>query len=234
MIPLNQSCKRLSNSIASLTNQCSTLQNLSNLCLFTLCFHETIKPLKMKNLICYFPITLILLLNLSCGNAPQPPQEQQPAFLFQKNTNDWIEQGNAEWIFANNEITGTSEKDSAGFIITNNPFADFMLTLEFNPDSTINSGVFIRCQNEDMNPKTCYEINIWDLHPNQDFRTGAIVTRFKPMAKVETLRQWNVYKIKCEKNRVQVWINDVMTADYENDDLQKGLIGLQAAGGGGG
>jgi len=78
--------------------------------------------------------------------------------------------------------------------------------------------------------KDCYEINIWDLHPNQDYRTGAIVARIKPLKKVNTLNQWNRYKIRSKADHIQVWINDTLTADFKDESLPRGYIALQAAG----
>ena len=47
-------------------------------------------------------------------------------------------------------------------VYTKQAYKDFVLEMEFKPESTINSGVFIRCKNYDINASDCYEINIWD------------------------------------------------------------------------
>jgi hypothetical protein len=120
---------------------------------------------------------------------------QNSEILFEENGTDWIEEGDANWNFSNNELIG-EVSDEVGFIMTQNTYKDFVLELEFKPDSTINSGIFIRCKNFEISAEDCYEVNIWDLHPNQDFRTGAIVAKFKPLAIVETIDKWNTYKIK--------------------------------------
>ncbi|MFK7934108.1 MAG: DUF1080 domain-containing protein [Saprospiraceae bacterium] len=167
-------------------------------------------------------ITLLfaLLLIVSC----------QPArVIFQENPQDWKAYGDANWNYSDNELIGTIT-DGAGFVITQQPYQNFSLELEFKPDSTINSGVFIRCQKQDINPTDCYELNIWDLHPDQDSRTGAIVTKTKPLAYVETLNQWNTYKIEAKNDHLQVWVNGVKTADAMDDSLSGGYIGLQASG----
>ncbi len=175
-------------------------------------------------------LSIITLLSFAC-NPPATNSSNDSEILFGENSDSWINQGDANWTFENDELTG-SLQEGAGFLITKNTYQDFLLELEFNPDSTINSGVFIRCNTDTLNPIDCYEINIWDLHPNQDFRTGAIVTRLKPIAKVETIGKWNNYKIKCQDNQIQVWVNDILTAELEDDTLEKGTIGLQAAGNG--
>ena len=118
----------------------------------------------MKTSVLLFLFVLILL---SCNQTQE---------LFNENSEYWIAKGDANWTFSNHELVGIV-KDGDGFVITKQSYKDFILDLEFHPDSTINSGVFIRCKNQDINPTDCYELNIWDLHPDQTNRTGAIVTR---------------------------------------------------------
>ena len=59
---------------------------------------------------------------------------------------------------------------------------------------------------------------------------GAVVRRELPLKYVETLDQWNTYKILCEGNRVKAWVNDVLVTDMINEELSEGYIALQAAG----
>ena len=163
---------------------------------------------------------LVLVLNISCLNSK---------VLFQENSKDWFIKGDANWNFSNNELIGKI-KNGAGFIMTQQTYKDFILELEFKPDSTINSGIFIRCKNSNINPTDCYEVNIWDLHPNQDYRTGAIVMKSIPLAMVQTIDTWNTYKIKNETDHIQVWVNGILTADIRDTVLTEGYIGLQATG----
>ena len=162
-----------------------------------------------------------LLLAVSCQNSQS---------LFLENQEDWIEQGDAQWEFLNGELTGKVKDEQVGYVITNQKFKNFQLELEFKPDDTINSGVFIRCNSYEMSADNCYEVNIWDLHPNQDFRTGSVVKKEKPMAKVETNNKWNTYKIKIENDHLQIWVNEILTIDMLDSTLTEGYIGLQASG----
>ncbi len=166
-----------------------------------------------------YSIVLFILLSLSCANEKE---------LFQKGTDDWIEKGDATWQINDQEIIGSLVRGT-GFIMTKDTYKDFELELEFNPDGTINSGIFIRCKDYTLSYTDCYEINIWDEHPEQKDRTGAIVSRTTPLEQIETIGKWNTYKIKADKNHIQAWINGILVADLENDDLQEGYIGLQAA-----
>lgn len=141
----------------------------------------------------------------------------------------WHQTGEAIWTFRNDEWTGVVT-EGAGFLTSRQTWTDFTLELEFYPDSTINSGVFIRCRNEQINPVNCYEVNIWDLHPVQNYRTGAIVNRALPRRHLDTINRWNRYKITLEGNRIRVWLNGRLTADLEDTDLSGGTIALQAMG----
>ncbi|MEX0361194.1 MAG: DUF1080 domain-containing protein, partial [Allomuricauda sp.] len=168
----------------------------------------------------YLLLIIVSVLLFSCNHKEH---------LFKENVNDWFEKGDASWSFEDGELIGICEEGS-GFVMTKNSYKDFSLELEFHPDSTINSGVFLRCKEHNIDAADCHEINIWDLHPNQDFRTGAVVTKAVPLAKVTTLNQWNTYKIKNQGDHLQVWVNDTLTADLRDEILTEGFIGLQAAG----
>lgn len=165
-------------------------------------------------------LTLIGLLSCSKNNTSVEK-------LFQNDANDWFEEGDAEWKFIKGELVGIS-RGEGGFVMTKKSYSDFILELEFYPDSTVNSGVFIRCKGKELSHTDCYEINIWDLHPNQDFRTGSVVSRVKPLEKVETLNKWNTYKIKNINDHLQVWINNIQMVDIKNQELIEGPIALQA------
>ena len=185
-------------------------------------FYKNLRKLKlfstliiMKSMV----LTILVLLLISCSS------KNVEAEL------NWMETGNATWEFEGDEIIGSLDSGS-GFVISEQVHGNFLLDLEFKPDSTINSGVFIHCTGKDIGAETCFEFNIWDYHPNQDFRTGAVVMRAKPMAFVETVGKWNTYKIRCEGQHLQAWVNSELTADLKSENNVEGYIALQAAGSG--
>lgn len=167
-------------------------------------------------------ILSLLVLVYSCSE-----KKKTQEILFQENTDDWFVEGDASWEFVNNVLVGTA-KDEGGFVMTKKSYSDFVLELEFYPDSTVNSGIFIRCKGKELSHNDCYEINIWDLHPSQENRTGAVVSRASPIEKIETLNKWSTYRIKNEGDHLQVWINDIMMVDIKDHDLKEGPIALQA------
>ncbi len=176
----------------------------------------------MNKLNFYLAVVVILLIGVSCKNTET---------LFQESKNNWITIGEASWVINNDEIAG-KVKDDAGFITSKNQFRNFILELEFKPDSTINSGVFVRCENDPIGASNCYEINIWDSNPNHDYRTGGVVNTFATLSQIETIGKWNTYKIKCENNHLQAWVNGILTADFKDDKHIEGYVGLQAQGSG--
>ena len=169
-----------------------------------------------------FLVTLLILpfLLISCNEKQE---------LFKEGSSDWYSYGEAKWYFSNKELISTI-KNREGYLLTKQVYEDFVLEMEFKPDSTINTGVFIRCKNNDLNPTNCYEVNIWDLHPDKDNSTGSIVTRVAPLEFVETINKWNTLKVRAKKNKIQVWINNRLTVDMVDDNLPEGHIGLQSKG----
>ena len=177
----------------------------------------------MKRFLAYFIGVMFILMSTSCQF-----KNVTSYVLFEEDSNDWFTSGDAIWDFDDNELIGTVN-GGAGFVMTKKLYKDFILEMEFKPDSTINSGIFIRCKNKELSMIECYENNIWDMHPEQENRTGSVVNRAKPLIYVETLDKWNTYKIKIKKNRLQAWVNGKLTTDIINNDLIEGMIALQAA-----
>ena len=176
----------------------------------------------IKRLTSFWLFGLLIIFN-SCGL-----DENAGKVIFVEDSNEWFQEGRASWKFDGNQLVGTSLGGS-GFVMTNKKYQNFTLSLEFYPDAGINSGIFVRCKNKEISNKDCYEMNIWDYHPDQESRTGSIVTRAKPMIDVQTIGKWNSYKITCESNHIRTWINGKLTTDIFNDDLSEGYIALQAA-----
>lgn len=145
-------------------------------------------------------------------------------------SHNWKIIGDSEWVFDEGQILGKSRDGSIGFILTMDEFKDFVLELEFYPDSIINSGIFIRCDGKNPSAADCYEVNIWDLNPNQDYRTGGIVNKFSRLEPVETINKWNHCKIMAKANHLKVWINGVLTLDVNDRDHTEGYIALQSRG----
>ena len=144
----------------------------------------------------------------------------------------WSAQGAEIWRAADGHLVATGDLES--YLISAGEYGDFRLSLEFSVEAAVNSGVFIRCQQRDrIHPSTCYELNIWDEHPQQEARTGAIVFRFMPpLAQVHTLHRWNHLQVVAQGSRLELRINDTVTARLDNADATPGFIALQHFGSG--
>lgn len=169
-----------------------------------------------------------LSLCISC-TGPKNITTENGDQIFHTVSGAWTTIGEAQWT-TNDGILSAS--DAKGFAITAKEYDDFILEAEFMPDEVVNSGIFLRCTQDKWNPTDCYEINIADNHQNQDFRTGAIVTKAKPMAIVNSVGKWNQFKIRAKGNHIQVWLNGIKTGDIKDESSLKGLIGLQLNGDG--
>jgi len=139
----------------------------------------------------------------------------------------WVATGAASWEVDGGEIAARGVGD--GFLATEAEYGDFRLQLEFWVDATTNSGVFIRCQDrQNIHPDTCYELNIWDEHPQQQARTGAIVFKaMPPLANVKTVGRWNTYDVLSRGSRIEVRVNGTLTATLDDANRTPGFIALQ-------
>ena len=148
------------------------------------------------------------------------------------NLERWIEIGDAKWS-SRSDVTSGVSVSTAGFLVSPKPFKNFEMHLEFMPDKRVNSGILIGCEDpKSITLDDCYEINIWDDHPNQKFRTGAIVLHSAPpFTHIDTTGKWNKYRITFKDNKVQVWLNEKLTAEMENAKFRSGYIALQSVGG---
>ncbi len=139
----------------------------------------------------------------------------------------WQVQGEADWQAQDGVISAGGEGD--GFLHSESEFGDFRLSLEFWVEATVNSGVFIRCRDRArIHPATCYELNIWDEHPRQEARTGAIVFKsMPPLARVDTVGRWNTLEVEARGPVIELTVNGKKTAELRDADPTPGFIALQ-------
>lgn len=118
------------------------------------------------------------------------------------------------------------------FLVSKESHADFRLSVEFKPDAFVNSGLFFRCQKGNpISPEHCYEANIWDDHPTQAHRTGAVVMVFgPPMVELNTVGKWNRYEVEAVGDSIHVRLNGQTTAKFTDDRFSRGQIALQWSG----
>lgn len=144
----------------------------------------------------------------------------------------WQPLGEAAWRIKGNHIESNDSGD--GFLVSKKAYGKMRMSLEFWVEENVNSGIFIGCADKEfIHPSVCYEINIWDNHPDQSMRTGAIVLKaMPPLAHMNTVGRWNRYEINQNDKTLTVILNNVMTAQIQIDDQGVGYIALQHYGSG--
>ncbi|MGD9902534.1 MAG: DUF1080 domain-containing protein [Vicinamibacterales bacterium] len=142
----------------------------------------------------------------------------------------WERVGDANWSIVEGAVQAT--EGQGGHLVSKESFGDFELTAEFFVETPkTNSGIFIRCQDpQTINAKTCYEINIWDGRPEQDFATGGIVNVAKVVAPVKTAGQWSTIVITARGARMTVTVNGTRTAGGDHTQFANGRLTLQFGG----
>jgi hypothetical protein len=147
-----------------------------------------------------------------------------------KSLNGWDQVGDANWTIADGAAQATEGK--GGHLVSKEQFADFELTAEVWVETAkTNSGVFIRCQDpKSISAKNCYEINIWDGRPEQDFATGGIVNVAKVITPTRVAGQWATVAITARGPKMMVTVNGTKTAEGEHTQFARGFITLQFGG----
>ena len=137
----------------------------------------------------------------------------------------WNVLGNANWELADGAVQADS---GSGFLVTEESYADFELTLEFWVDEPANSGIFIRCADaRSVRDTNAYEVNIYDTRPDQTYRTGGIVHLAAPTSVITTGGRWNTYEIVAQGSRLRVTLNGTQTVDVTDSQYADGPIALQ-------
>ncbi len=138
--------------------------------------------------------------------------------------------GDANWRGEGDAVV--ADKGKGGYLVTKKSYKDFQIRAEFYAETTTNSGIFIRAQDpQKIGAVTSYEVNIFDLRPEQKYGTGAIVdvAAVNPMPKAGG--RWNTYEITAQGNRLIVVLNGQQTVDVRDAKFAQGPFALQFANG---
>ncbi len=174
----------------------------------------------------------------------QANQDQGFVSLFNgKDFTGWDQRGGkAQYTIKNNQIIGKTVKNTPNsFLTTEKHYDNFILELEYKVDPKLNSGIQIRSNSDPAHRNGQvhgYQIEIdpspraWSAGIYEEARRGWLfkLDKNKPAQKAFKQNQWNHYKIKCQGNRIQTWINGVPAADFTETNpigYKTGFIGLQ-------
>ncbi|MEW6129264.1 MAG: DUF1080 domain-containing protein [Acidobacteriota bacterium] len=144
------------------------------------------------------------------------------------------------WVVEKGALVADQDKDHTGGLLgTEKKYSDFEITLEFQADFPVDTGLFLRTRDDGMG----YQITI-------DYRDGGFVGSLYAPAEGGFLNQyadwqkaykkdgWNSLRARIEGQpaHLTAWLNDVKTLDFTDSKPRfphEGYIGLQVHGGAG-
>lgn len=157
-----------------------------------------------------------------------------------KNLDGWTVHGTEKWYVEDGNLVCESGPDKGyGYLSTNKPYKDFILTLKFKQEANGNSGVFIRSSIDGT------KINGWQVEvAPQGHHTGGVYESYgrgwliQPKAEDEQhLKQgeWNEMKIKVVGDELTSWLNGHQMVQLKDQKIGggRGFIALQIHDGGG-
>ena len=126
------------------------------------------------------------------------------------------------WTVEDGMIVGISEAGKMSNLSTQAQYGDFELTLEYNADAKVNSGVFLRVSDLDDEVHTGLEIQILDTYgkspPLDRGDSGALYDMIAPSVNaLKPAGEWNKMRMRCDGPRVGVELNDVQVVDADLD-----------------
>lgn len=191
------------------------------------------------------PCLVLALLCAACGTlAPAGYSSAEEIVLFDgESFSGW--EGNLEvFRIQDGAIVGGNLKEGLPhneFLCTTREFGDFELRLKFKLlGEGANAGIQIRSRRIPDHHEVCgYQADLgdgWWGSLYDESRRNRVLAAADPEALARVLKRddWNEYRIRCQGRRIQLWINDLQTVDYTEEDEsieQRGVIGLQIHGG---
>jgi len=157
-----------------------------------------------------------------------------------KNLDGWTVHGTEKWYVEDGNLVCESGPDKGyGYLSTDKPYKDFILTLQFRQEANGNSGVFIRSAIEGT------RISGWQVEvAPQGQHTGGIYESYgrgwliqpKPEDEQYLMQgEWNEMKIKVVGDELTSWLNGHQMVELKDEKIGagRGFIALQIHDGGG-
>lgn len=143
------------------------------------------------------------------------------------------------WTVENGALVANQDTDHTGGLLgTSEKYGDFEIELEFQADYPVDSGLFLRTDDEGMG----YQITI-DYRDNGSVGSmyspadGQMMVSYPDWQAIYREEGWNTLRarVKGQPAHVQAWVNGVKTVDLVDTEaryFREGYIGLQVHGGG--
>ena len=186
---------------------------------------------------------LCLILLGGCARVQRSPQAGFEALFDGETFAGW--EGNLDvFRIEDGAIVGGSLKQAVAhndFLCTRQPYSDFELRLQVKLlGEQANAGIQIRTRRvPDHYEVSGYQADMgqqyWGCLYDESRRNKVLAGVEKEQAtKLVRANEWNDYVIRCEGDRIQLWLNGTQTVDYTETDNtieRAGIIGVQIHGG---
>lgn len=157
-----------------------------------------------------------------------------------KDLSGWTVHGTEKWYVENGNLVCESGPDKQyGYLSTNKPYKNFILTLKFKQEANGNSGVFFRSGIEGVKISGWQvEVAPLNLHTAgiyESYGRGWLIQPDSADEKRLKPGQWNTLKIKAVGNEVTTWLNGHQMVRISDEKIGQGegFIALQIHSGGG-
>jgi hypothetical protein len=181
-------------------------------------------------------VAMMLLLLVGCQrlkdrwNSRRTDASDASVKLFNgKDLSGWEAEGGAKWVVEDGLLIGTQGQNNApGDLFTQTSYDDFVLTVTWKAEWPCNSGVWFRYQS----PGQAYQADILE-YTNPVCYSGTLYCPGKMFLAMNTDKTlvnrngWNTFRIRCEGDRSQIWLNGRQVADVHDDTTAAGKIGFQ-------
>ena len=135
------------------------------------------------------------------------------------------------------------QADRRFFLVTEKTYGDFEFEAQIKmPEGKANSGFMFRCHASE-NKVFGYQTEVdpsdrkWSGGLYDEARRGWIWPKKGDAEKIKAFRdqagdtfdrmKWNTYRIRCQGDHLQIWVNDVKTTDLKDATDSEGHIGIQ-------
>ena len=168
-------------------------------------------------------------------------EENWIALFDGKSLRGWSARAKGEVTVAEGEIRILSRGANL-WLVHEAQFSDFELQVEARmPEDAYNSGIGFRCTGKGRPKGYQCEIDrgksgmIYAIGSGWVWPKGAEQTkRFREMSRgAFDNAKWNQFRIRCQGDRIQIWVNGTQTADVRDSRFRQGSVALQHHGKGG-
>jgi hypothetical protein len=159
-------------------------------------------------------------------------------------------------------VCNTTLNTGGGYLVTEKSYDNFILEFDVKIDTSLNSGLQCRSRMWEKDTATVYLAGdaagtkrltnwrqgyVWgyqiEVDPSSRAWSGGLyepgnrgwivtLANNEPARKAFKPMDWNHFKILMDGNKIQVWVNDVLTVDTTDDMSASGFLGLQFHGAG--